>query len=236
MKVLAIDTSTLVSSVAVLEDNVVLGELNLNQDMSHSENLIPMIDIVLKNIGLDIEDIDLFAVAVGPGSFTGLRIGIATVKSFAQTLKKPIVGVSTLEGLSYSLLGNETIVSMIDARRDRVYASCYRGLVELELEKEEAIYKIDDLLESLKVYKNIVINGNASLIFKDKIEKELSGIARLAQGSLNGCRASAIAELGLEKYRKNQVDDYHTILPEYVRETQAQRELDEKRKQECLLK
>lgn len=230
MKVLAIDTSTLVSSVAVIEDNVVLGELSLNQEMTHSENLVPMVDEVLRNIQLDLGEIDLYAVAVGPGSFTGLRIGLATIKTFAHLFDRPLVGVSTLEGLAYSLVGNETIVSMIDARRDRVYASVYRGRTGLDLVHEEGIYPMDDLLEILGDYENIVVNGNGSLIFEDRLKENLGERVRMAPTNLRGCRASSIAELGLRKYKEGQRDDYFTIAPEYLRETQAQRELAEKGK------
>ncbi len=101
MKTLAIDTSTMMATCAVLDEDYLLGgEFSLNQDMSHSENLIPMIKEVLDNLKLKPEDIDLYGVAIGPGSFTGLRIGVATVKSFAHIFNKPIIGVSTLEALA----------------------------------------------------------------------------------------------------------------------------------------
>ena len=100
MKVLAVDTSTMVSTCAVLDDEKILGEYSLNQEVTHSENLVPMIKEMLYNLGLKASDIDLYGVATGPGSFTGLRIGIATVKSLAHVFDKPIVGVSTLEGLA----------------------------------------------------------------------------------------------------------------------------------------
>ena len=230
MKVLAIDTSTLVSSVAVIEDNVVLGEMSLNQEMTHSENLVPMVDEVLKNIQVDIKEIDLYAVSVGPGSFTGLRIGLATIKGFAHLFDKPLIGVSTLEALAYSLVGNEIIVPIIDARRDRVYGSIYQGKNGLEILSEEGIYYMDDLIEILKDYNNIVVNGNGSLIFEDRLRDGLGERIKMAPTNLRGCRASTVAELGLEKFNKGEKDDYFTLAPEYLRETQAQRELDKKEK------
>ena len=230
MKVLAIDTSTLVSSVAVIEDNVVLGEISLSQEMTHSENLVPMIDEIFKNIRMDISEIDLYAVAVGPGSFTGLRIGLATAKGFAHLFDKPIVGVSTLEGLAYSLVGNEIIVPMIDARRERVYGTVYSGSDGLEVLYEEAIYNIDELIEILNQYDRVVLNGNGSLEFEEKLLEGLKDKLVLAPTNLRACRASSIGELGLKKYREGIKDDYFSLAPEYLRETQAQRELDKKGK------
>ncbi len=228
MKVLAIDTSTMVSSVAVIVDNVLVGEISLEQEMTHSENLVPIIDEVLKNIQIDISEIDLYAVAVGPGSFTGLRIGLSTVKGFAHIFNKPIVGVSTLEGLAYNLMGNGIIVSMIDARRDRVYAGVYSGIDKLEEIYREEIYPIDELIEILSEYDDIVVNGNGTLLYEDKLKEELGDKVRMSPIHLRGCRAGTIAELGLLKYNNGIEDDYFTIAPEYLRESQAQRELDKK--------
>ena len=104
MKVLGLDTSTMMTTCAVLDDENLLGEYSLNQDMTHSENLVPMIKEILDNLNLEVSDIDLYGVSIGPGSFTGLRIGIATVKSLAHVFNKPIVGISTLEGLAFNLV------------------------------------------------------------------------------------------------------------------------------------
>ncbi len=126
MRVLAIDTSTMVSTCAILEDEKLLGEYSLNQEITHSENLVPMIKEMLDNLELNISHIDLYGVAIGPGSFTGLRIGIATIKAFAHVFDKPMVGVSTLEGLAFNLPYRGIIVPMIDARRNRVYTGIYK--------------------------------------------------------------------------------------------------------------
>ena len=103
MKILALDTSTIMTTCAVLDENQVLGEYSLNGDMAHSEKLVPMVKEVLDSLGLKIEDIDLYGVTKGPGSFTGLRIGVATVKAFAHLFDKPIVGIATLEALAFNL-------------------------------------------------------------------------------------------------------------------------------------
>src|SRR5690625_7708339 len=128
----------MISTCAVMEGNEIIGEYTINQNMSHSEKLVPMIKELLDNLNLRPKDIDLYGVALGPGSFTGLRIGVGTVKTLAHLFNKPIVGISTLEALAYNLPYNKTIVPMIDARRNRVYTDIYtcKG-EELKTLKEE---------------------------------------------------------------------------------------------------
>ena len=230
MKVLAVDTSTMVSTCAVLDDEKILGEYSLNQEVTHSENLVPMIKEMLDNLGLKASDIDLYGVATGPGSFTGLRIGIATVKSLAHVFDKPIVGVSTLEGLAFNLPYKGIIVPMIDARRNRVYTGIYRwengNIINII---EPTIMEIDALLEYLnKNYNNIMVNGNGATLYKDKIMSTLGEKVKLAPVGLNGCRAASICELSLLKWKEGKVNDYYTLVPNYLRESQAQRELRKK--------
>ncbi len=230
MKVLGLDTSTLMTTCGVIDENILLGESSLNQDMSHSEKLVPMVKEVLDNLKLKVEDIDVFGVSTGPGSFTGLRIGIATIKAFAHIFDKPIVGVSTLEALAFNLPYNDVVVPMIDARRDRVYTGIYKWEGEILITiMEPTVMEIDTLLDLLdKDYKNIVVNGDGSLLFKERILNKLKNKVRFATLGQNMCRASSICELALIKYKKGIVDDYFTLAPDYLRESQAQRELNER--------
>lgn len=221
----------MIATCAAIDDKKVLGEYSLNQEMTHSEKLVPMIKEMLDSLDLEISDIDLYGVAVGPGSFTGLRIGIATVKSFAHVFNKPVVGVSTLEGLAYNLPYNGTIVPMIDARRDRVYTGIYKwenGNVTNIV--EPTIMEIQSLLEKLnsEYNGNIMINGNGILFHKDKIIDALGDKVVFPPTGLNGCRATSIAELALLKWKEGKVDDYYSLVPDYLRESQAQRELKKK--------
>lgn len=230
MKVLGLDTSTLMTTCGVIDENILLGESSLNQDMSHSEKLVPMVKEVLDNLKLKVEDIDVFGVSTGPGSFTGLRIGIATIKAFAHIFDKPIVGVSTLEALAFNLPYNDVVVPMIDARRDRVYTGIYKWEGEILITiMEPTVMEIDTLLDLLdKDYKNIVVNGDGSLLFKERILNKLKNKVRFATLGQNMCKASSICELALIKYKKGIVDDYFTLAPDYLRESQAQRELNER--------
>lgn len=230
MKVLGLDTSTMMATCAVLDENRLLGEYSLNQDMTHSEKLVPMIKEVLDSLNLKVKDIDLYGVALGPGSFTGLRIGVATIKAFAHLFNKPVVGVSTLEALAYNLPYNKVIVPMIDARRDRVYTGIYtweNGIIENIMEPD--VLEIEKLLEILdNNYDNLVVNGDGSLIHKDLIKSTLGAKVQFSTIGQNMCKASSIGELALLKYNKGLVDDFYTLAPDYLRESQAQRELKEK--------
>lgn len=230
MKILALDTSTMMASCAVMDETRILGEYSLSQEMSHSERLVPMIDEILSGLDLKISDIDLYGVAIGPGSFTGLRIGVATIKAFAHMFDKQVVGVSTLEALAFNLPHNRVVVPMIDARRNRVYT----GIYSWEDEKLNTIMKsdaveIDKLLEILdKNYDDIVVNGDGSTLYREKIKAVLGDKVKFSTLGLNHCKASSIGELSLIKYNKGQVDNYYTLVPDYLRKSQAERELEKK--------
>lgn len=229
MKILGVDTSTKIATIAVIDEEKVLGEYTLNQEMSHSENLIPMVKELLNNLDIKIEDIDLYGVAIGPGSFTGLRIGVAAVKSFAHLFKKPIVGVSTLQAMAYNLPHNEIVIPMIDARRDRVYTGVYsweNG--ELKKIKADDVVEMEDLLKGLKNYANVVVNGDGSILHKDRLIDNLNNVKFSTKGQ-NICKASSVCELALLKFKNGEVDDFYTLAPDYLRETQAQRELNERK-------
>jgi len=227
--VLALDTSTMISSCAVLDEEQVLGEYSLNQNETHSENLVPMIKEVLENLDLKVEDIDLYGVAIGPGSFTGLRIGVATVKALAHVFDKPVVGVSTLEALAYNLPNHKIIVPMIDARRDRVYTGIYTwqdGRIKTIM--EPTVLEIDKLLDILEGYDELIVNGNGSVIHKEKINDRLKGKVRFSTMGNNFCRAISVGELALIKYKGGYVDNFYSLVPEYLKESQAQADLKKK--------
>ena len=113
MKILAIDTSALTATVAILSEDTLLGEISTTTKLTHSQTIMPMIDELLKKVNLDISDIDLFACSEGPGSFTGLRIGIGTIKGLAYGLGKPVVGVSTLEALAHNIAFSDFVIAPI---------------------------------------------------------------------------------------------------------------------------
>lgn len=226
MKVLAIDTSSMVATCAVLDEEKVLGEYNLNQDMTHSERLIPMIKVIMDNLNLKIEEIDLFAGAEGPGSFTGLRIGLATIKSLAHVVDKPVLGISTLEALAFNIPFGGIVVPIMDARRNRVFTGIYQWENGILINRfEPNIMEIDKLIEKIQSFEGkVVFNGNGTAVYKDNISEKLGSKAIFAPIHLNEARASSVGELAMLKWNRGQRENYFDLVPEYLRESQAQRE------------
>lgn len=223
MIVLSVDTSTMISSCAVLEEGVIIGEMNINQQKTHSETLVPMIKEMLNRLDISPDQIDLYGVGKGPGSFTGLRIGMTTVKTMAQVFKKEIIGISTLEALAYSVTSSKKIIPLLDARGGRVYYGIYQwqeGRI-LEIEKDELVY-LDDLLDSLPK-EDFIFAGEAARIYKNTLIE--SGY-EVAVESLNSCIGKAVCLLALEKKDKGILDNPYTLAPEYIRKSQAQRDLE----------
>ena len=230
MKILALDTSTMMASCAVMDENRVLAEYSMSQEKSHSERLVPMIDEILKGLDLKINDIDLYAVATGPGSFTGLRIGVATMKAFAHMFDKAIIGIPTIEGLAFNLPHNKIVVPMVDARRNRVYTGIYSWEAgELSTIMKADAIEIDELLEMLdSKYNDIAVNGDGSSLYRKKIVEVLKDKVKYSTMGLNHCKASSIGELALIKYNEGYRDDYYSLVPDYLRKSQAERELEKK--------
>ena len=139
MRILAIDTSSPICSVAILENDNLIDEINLDDGRTHSENLMPLIDSILKRNNLDIKDIEMISCCVGPGSFTGIRIGVATIKPMAEILNIKIASVISLEVLAKNVENTETIVSLIDARNNQVYCGIFdkRLLFKLYCERNK---------------------------------------------------------------------------------------------------
>lgn len=231
MKVLAIDTSSVVATCAVLDEEKLLGEYTLNQDMTHSERLIPMVKTLMDSLKLKPENIDLFAGSVGPGSFTGLRIGLATIKGLAHVVDKSVIGISTLEALAFNVPFDGVVIPIMDARRDRVYTGIYRWengkLINI---MKPTILNIDELLDTVDPnYEKVLFNGDGTLVFKDRIDEKLKEKALYAPISLNMAKASSIGELALLKWEEGSEENYFKLSPDYLRESQAQRQLNEKR-------
>lgn len=227
MKIFAADTSSAVASAAIVDGDKLICEFTLNNGLTHSQTLMPIIREVFDKSELSPEDIDLFAVCEGPGSFTGLRIGVTTVKGLAHAADKPVVGVDTLEGMCYNMPFCPYILSpVMDARRGEVYNGFYRfrdGRIE-ELCPPRAIPLTDCLEELKQMGEKAVFLGDAVPVFKDKIESTLKSAALFAPQGVNMQRASGIAEAAKFKVPKR----YCELVPKYLRKSQAEREYDEK--------
>jgi len=230
MLILSIDSSTESASCAILEENRLLGEISFNYKKQHSVILMTMVDNLLKNLALTITDIDGFVISKGPGSFTGLRIGIATVKGLSQGTGKPFLGVSSLDALAYNMAFTSGIVCpIIDALRGNVYTALYKfNGAKLEKISDYLLISIDELLILLKEKEETcTFIGDAVHIFKDKLVEALPGV-QFAPVHLNLARASALGELGLSSLALGNHDDINTFAPLYLRKCQAEREYDKK--------
>lgn len=232
MKILAIDTSSNVASAAVVEDGKLLGENILNHKKTHSQKIMVMIQELMSDLELNVRDIDVFAAANGPGSFTGLRIGVATVKALAHSVNKPVVGISTLAGLAYNMpYAEHIIVPIMDARRNQVYTASYIWDDDRlkELSADEAI-SIEECVESCGKYLDTIFVGDGVFVHREYILDKLSDRAHFAPASALMQRASSIAMLALEKAKKGETQHYSELKPFYLRKSQAEREYDEKHK------
>lgn len=221
MKILAVDTSSFPASVAVAEDGVILGEYVIRNKRKHSQNLMAMTERLFCELEMDIADIDIFAVTVGPGSFTGLRIGISTVRAFAQAMAKPAVGVNTLETLAYNFAcADAVVVPMLDARKDEVFCAAYEfsGGRPKEL-IAPCVMTVGELTEKFPD-RRVIYTGDGMLMHKNEITREN---AVFAPANLAETRAGAAAALAAIKAAEGGARDHSKIVPLYLRKSQAER-------------
>ncbi|MBE7037294.1 MAG: tRNA (adenosine(37)-N6)-threonylcarbamoyltransferase complex dimerization subunit type 1 TsaB [Ruminococcaceae bacterium] len=228
MNILAIDTSSLNATVALMNDEKVIGEYTISNKKTHSQVIMPMICELLEKCSLCMDDIDVFATGIGPGSFTGLRIGIATAKALCQAKQKKIIGISSLASLAKNVSDTEkTICPIIDARRGDVYNALYKNGVCI---KEDRAISLDELFEELKG-KDVLFLGDGAIVYKDKIIEKMGDNAYFADIHNMLSKASSIAALAYKRAEQKDFDDYHTILPIYLRSCQAEREYNERVKE-----
>lgn len=233
MKILSLDSATECATVAIVDDNKLLGEITFNYKKQHSVIMMPMIDSLLSNCGLSINDIDGFAVSNGPGSFTGLRIGIATIKGLVQATEKPFVSISSLDGLANNLFNLDGIICpIIDALRGNVYTNFYRFENNLLLPLDQPqLLSIEEVISKCKSFdKKITFIGDGIYKFRDTLETHLPS-ASISPSHINVVKASSIGSLGYIKLKNNECDNILSAAPVYLRLCQAEREYEEKVKQ-----
>lgn len=235
MKILGIDSSGMVAGVAVVQDDITIAEYNVNYKKTHSQTLLPMLDEIVSMLGLDLNELDAIAIAAGPGSFTGLRIGSSTVKGLGYALDKPIVPVPTCHGLAYNMWGTDRLICPImDARRNQVYTGIY-SIEEgsLVVHEEQMAIDIYELIEKLGTYKRpVVFLGDGVPVFHQTLDEELRCEHSYAPAHLNRQRASSVAAIGMEMYKKGIYQNADDHSPIYLRKSQAEREREEKLEQE----
>ena len=231
MKILGIDSSAKSASAAITQDGKILSSFYINTGLTHSQTLMPMIDNVLKCAGISLSDIDLIAVNKGPGSFTGIRIGVAAAKGLADTSQIKCCGVSTLKSMAYNLLPFNCIACCVmDARCSQVYTAIFRicdGNVERLI--DDVAMSLNDLCECLKGYdcKKILVGDGADLCynaFKEHLDNiEIASEAYKNQNAVGVCFSAAYSD-NYEMINGNE------LVPEYLRLPQAERELNNKLK------
>jgi tRNA threonylcarbamoyl adenosine modification protein YeaZ len=230
MLVLSVDSSSNAATCAILDENHVLSEITLTDKKEHSVLLMDLIDNLLKHCNLTVKDLDGLVVSKGPGSFTGLRIGMATLKGLSFGSGKPCVSVSSLEGLAYNVASFSGIICpIIDALRNNVYTCLYKSednnLIPLT---EPMCISIDELITIIKEKsEDVIFLGDGTFKHKEYL-KEILEKACFAPNHSNYTRASSIGHLGINLLKRGIQDDLNTSAPVYLRKSQAEREYDKK--------
>ena len=234
MKIIALDSSGLVASVAIIEDGTLIGEYNIQYKKTHSQTLLPMLDELKNVVELDLNTVDAIALAKGPGSFTGLRIGSATAKGLGFALEKPIIEIPTLDGLACNLYGTDKLICPImDARRNQVYTGIY------EFVREEGIpvrYKLHGLfpqsavaIEEIAKHCNsfdreVIFLGDGVPVFEKRLSELMKVPYGFAPAHMNRQRAAAFGILAEEYYKEGKVVSAAEHAPEYLRPSQAEQQ------------
>lgn len=228
MKILSVDSSSVSASVSITEDGVTLAENFINNGLTHSQTLMPMVEKTLNDANVSAKDIELFAITNGPGSFTGVRIGIASVKGMADALNKKCVAVSTLEAIAEPLKNEDCIAcAVMDARCNQVYTAIFESGKRL---CEDKAVLIDELGEELKNYnKKVVFIGDGSVLCYEKLKDVVTDID-VANDNIRYIHASSIGRIAEEKIKTGEEPtDSAKLVPFYLRLPQAERELKNKK-------
>lgn len=226
MKILAIETSCNIASASILDDNNLILELKEKALKNHSETLMPLIDKTLKNSNISLSDIDLFAVDNGPGSFTGIRIGLSTVKAFCDALSKPCISVSSLEALAYTSGQEDSyICSMIDAKHSNVYYSIFEkkenNYIKINNFKFDTIDNLLSVLGSLK--KKIFFVGNCGILYKDMIKSYLKNDIVFEEDDY--ISSKYVGLVAFDKFKKGESLSSDELTALYLKKTNAEESL-----------
>lgn len=227
MLVLGIDSTSLAATAALVCDGVLLCEYTQNQKKTHSIKMLPMIESMLKDLEIELSDIDVFACGIGPGSFTGVRIGVATMRGFCDALQKPVVAVTSLEALCQNVNSFDgVVIPLVFARENECFVAAYEKGEEI---LAPAVMTIDEIIE-FAAGKKCIFVGDGAEINRDMLS-QIEG-ASFAKGRHNIISGAAVAEIGYKKASLGDMGDSCVLVPLYLRKSQAEREYDEKHKTE----
>ena len=222
MKILSVDTSTPTCTVGIVNGGRILAESVDYSGQTHARHLMGMIDSTLLASGISVQDIDGFAVVTGPGTFTGLRIGIGTIKGLAFALSKPVVGVTSLVALAAQAdLPTKWVCSVMDARRNEVYYSLYvseKG--ELQQVGNPLVAPPSELAKN--VHESCQFIGNGARLYQEMFEAALGPLAQFSRSSLDTIQAGTIANLALKQFQNNETQGLHEVAPYYIRRSDAE--------------
>lgn len=234
MKIMALDSSGLVASVALAEDDNLIAEYTVQYKKTHSQTLLPMLQEICRMVELDLDTVDAIAVAAGPGSFTGLRIGSATAKGLAFAMKKPIVPVPTVDGLAYQMYGAKDLVCPImDARRSQVYTGIYEFVpdqngrydYDMRVVREQCAVSFDEIAGALnELDRSVVFLGDGVPVFRERMAQVMRVPYTMAPLHRARQSAAAVAALGSLYYEQGRAVSGAEHAPEYLRLSQAERE------------
>jgi tRNA threonylcarbamoyladenosine biosynthesis protein TsaB len=222
MKVLAIDTSSRCGSVGLCEDGVLLREVSVLSREAYSATLLPCVHQLLESLNLPMDEIDVFGVTLGPGSFTGLRVGVATVKGFAWSMKKPVVGLQSLEVLAHNIRREGVVlVPMLDARKGRVYGAVYRW----SNGRLQTVIEAQDIEASRLVVGHqapIVAFGDGARKYQAQLEAQQNIPIEFPEAEADIPRGSVLSRLAFEAFQAGKIIDIYTVEPLYLRPSEAE--------------
>lgn len=234
MKILAIDSSGLVASFAIVTEDELIAEYTINYKMTHSQTLMPMLDEIIEMTNMDLKEIEAIAISKGPGSFTGLRIGSATAKGLALVLDIPIIPVPTVDGLAYNLYDTKGIICPImDAKRNQVYTGVYKWSDNgFEVISDQQTASIEEVIKQINEKdEEVIFLGDGVKVFKDQIKEAVKVPYSFTPAHLSKQRAGAIGVLGIEYFKQGIIVASDDFAPVYLRKSQAERELEKKNKE-----
>ncbi|MBQ1441250.1 MAG: tRNA (adenosine(37)-N6)-threonylcarbamoyltransferase complex dimerization subunit type 1 TsaB [Clostridia bacterium] len=226
MKILAIDSSAISAGCAIVDDGNLIAESFVRVGLTHSETLLPMVSNTLANAKLTADDIDCYAVSSGPGSFTGIRIGVASVKGMAFASGTPCVGVSTLEAIAWSCVAQDGVIcAVMDARRQQVYNALFTsdGQDIVRICADRAV-SIEELTEELKNQQRIIyLSGDGAVLCYESMKQSLANV-RLIPEHLRYARGFGVAMAARKIIKENGAVPPEKLIPTYLRPSQAERE------------
>lgn len=226
MLLLSLDSSSQAATAAVLRDGELLCEYTQNQMKTHSVKMLPMIEQMLKDMELELSDIDVFACGIGPGSFTGVRIGVATVRGFAKTLGKKVISVSSLEALANNVLCFDGMIfALLWAREGECYAAVYENGKEIV---SPCVMSLDEIVARAE-RKSCIFVGDGATKNIEYFRKALPSV-KTAGGRCSVISAAALGEAAYGRVLRGELCDCENLIPLYLRKSQAEREYDEKMK------